>query len=100
MNRLGLRPHALRAAYIASASLLSIATATPAFAAQPAADQPAQPASPPQTRRGGPDIVVTAQFREQRLQDTPLAITAISAATARAAQPAQPRRGRQPGART
>lgn len=27
------------------------------------------------------DIVVTAQFREQRLQDTPLAITAVDAAT-------------------
>src|SRR3954453_11681714 len=83
MNRLGLRPYALRAAYIASASLLSIATATPAFAAQPAGDQPAQPAQPAADQAnqpGGPDIVVTAQFREQRLQDTPLAITAIPAA--------------------
>src|SRR4051812_20598666 len=82
MNRLGLRPYALRAAYIASASLLSIATATPAFAAQPAADQPAQPAQPAAdqpAQPGAPDIVVTAQFREQRLQDTPLAITAIPA---------------------
>ena len=85
MNRLGLRPYAIRAAYIASASLLSIATATPAFAAQPAADQPAaaqpaadQPAQPAQT--GNQDIVVTAQFREQRLQDTPLSITAVPAA--------------------
>jgi iron complex outermembrane receptor protein len=79
MNRLGLRPHALRAAYIASASLLSIVTATPAFAAQPAADQPAQPAADQPAQPGTPDIVVTAQFREQRLQDTPLAITAIPA---------------------
>src|SRR6478672_10549813 len=85
MNRLGLRPYAIRAAYIASASLLSIATATPALAAQPAADQPAanqpagdQPAQPAQT--GNQDIVVTAQFREQRLQDTPLSITAVPAA--------------------
>ena len=80
MNRLGLRPYAIRAAYIASASLLSIATATPAFAAQPAADQPAQPADNQANQAGGPDIVVTAQFREQRLQDTPLSITAVPAA--------------------
>ena len=83
MNRLGHRPHALRAAYIASASLLSIATATPAFAAQPAGDQPAadQPAAaqPAADQAGTPDIVVTAQFREQRLQDTPIAITAVNA---------------------
>ncbi|MEP6867494.1 MAG: hypothetical protein ABJA20_03175, partial [Novosphingobium sp.] len=26
-----------------------------------------------------PEIIVTAQFREQRLQDTPLAITAVNA---------------------
>src|SRR6185295_17902472 len=72
---------------IASASLLSIAVATPAFAAQPAADQPtqpageqpAQPANNQANQPGGPDIVVTAQFREQRLQDTPLSITAIPA---------------------
>src|SRR3954469_14351908 len=86
MNRLGLRPHAMRATFIASASLLSIATATPAFAAQPAASQPAdqpaagQPAASQPDQGGAPDIVVTAQFREQRLQDTPLAITAIPAA--------------------
>jgi len=30
---------------------------------------------------GGGEIVVTAQFREQNLQDTPIAITAINAAT-------------------
>ena len=87
MNRLGLHPHSLRAVSIASASLLSIAVATPAFAAQPAADQPAQPAAdqPAQpannqaNQTGTPDIVVTAQFREQRLQDTPLSITAVPA---------------------
>ena len=58
MNRLGLRPYAIRAAYIASASLLSIAIATPAFAAEPAADQP-PPISPPATsppRRPSPAI--------------------------------------------
>ena len=87
MNRLGLRPNAPRALYIASASLLSIAAATPAVAAQPAAqpaDQPAtqptdQPAANQPAQTGTPDIVVTAQFREQRLQDTPLSITAVPA---------------------
>ncbi|NOW47976.1 iron complex outermembrane receptor protein [Novosphingobium sp. SG751A] len=39
----------------------------------------AQTATAPAPQPG--EIVVTAQFREQRLQDTPLAITAINAAT-------------------
>jgi iron complex outermembrane recepter protein len=41
-----------------------------------AAPAPADNADP----TGNPEIVVTAQFREQRLQDTPLAITAVNAA--------------------
>jgi iron complex outermembrane receptor protein len=56
----------------ATASLTAITMASPAFAQDP----PAAPAE----NQGSPDIVVTAQFREQRLQDTPLAITAIPAA--------------------
>ena len=31
------------------------------------------------TASGTGEIIVTAQFREQRLQDTPLAITAVTA---------------------
>ena len=71
MNRLGHRRRFGRSVYIASASLISIATASPAFAQ----DTPA-PASQP-NQAGEQEVVVTAQFRTQRLQDTPLAITAI-----------------------
>ena len=46
--------------------------APPAAAPAPAVDETAQ--------SGNQDIVVTAQFREQRLQDTPIAITAVNAA--------------------
>jgi iron complex outermembrane recepter protein len=74
MNRLGLRRRTLRGALIASASLASIATASPAFAQ----DDPA-PAAQTGTQPGEQEVVVTAQFRTQRLQDTPLAITALPA---------------------
>jgi iron complex outermembrane receptor protein len=52
-------------------------SAASAQEAQPAApaSQPAAPAEETST----PDIVVTAQFRSQRLQDTPLSITAVNA---------------------
>ena len=52
-----------------AAAALAIATAANAQQTQPAADA------------AGGDIVVTAQFREQRLQDVPIAITAVDAAT-------------------
>lgn len=39
----------------------------------------AAPVSGTYDPRGGGDIVVTAQFREQRLQDTPIAITVVNA---------------------
>jgi iron complex outermembrane receptor protein len=57
-----------------SVGFLAFTTAisVPAFAQ----DAPASPPSEAET----PDIVVTAQFRETRLQDTPLAITAVNAA--------------------
>src|SRR4051812_11629534 len=52
----------------------------PPQAATPA-PQPAAPAAAPQNdASGSPDIIVTAQFRKERLQDTPLAITAVNAA--------------------
>jgi iron complex outermembrane receptor protein len=51
--------------------------ATTAFA-QEAAPQQAQPAET--NSNATPEIVVTAQFRSQKLQDTPLAITAVNAA--------------------
>jgi iron complex outermembrane receptor protein len=74
MNRLGFRRRTLRGAFIASASLIGITAATPAFAQDnpPPADQASD--------APGQEVVVTAQFREQRLQDVPLSITAIPAA--------------------
>ena len=72
MNRLGHRRRAMHGAFIASASLISIATASPAFAQ----DTPA-PAEQTASGQSEQEVVVTAQFRTQRLQDTPLAITAI-----------------------
>jgi iron complex outermembrane receptor protein len=51
-------------------SLLAICAAAPALAQE---DEPA-------AEEENADIVVTAQFREQNLQDTPLAITAVNAA--------------------
>jgi iron complex outermembrane receptor protein len=55
--------------YFAGAAM-SLALATPAFAQDAAAEE----------ETGIADIVVTAQFRDQKLQDTPLAITAIDSA--------------------
>lgn len=66
-------------ALLASASILAITTpasaqSQPATTAPQAAEQ--ETLSPGMTA----DIIVTAQFREQRLQDTPISITAVSAA--------------------
>ena len=59
----------LRHSFALGASVLVLATAaTPAFA-QEAEDK---------DTGANPEIVVTAQFREQRLQDTPLAISAVN----------------------
>lgn len=72
---------------LASAMALTSIPCLPAYAqeaapAAPASPAPADPASmPADTGAAGNDIVVTAQFRSQRLQDTPLAITAVNAAT-------------------
>jgi len=59
-----------RLKWIAGCSLAAL-LAGPAMAEQP---------SPPEADAAMQDIVVTAQFRAQNLQDTPLAITAINAA--------------------
>ncbi|MCW3834719.1 TonB-dependent receptor [Sphingomonas canadensis] len=61
----------------ASAAVLAVSLAAVPAHAQESAQEPAsenEPASEPAVE----DIVVTAQFREQNLQQTPLAITAIS----------------------
>jgi iron complex outermembrane receptor protein len=62
------RTTVFRAILAASAAATAL-TAVPAFA-QAAADE----------ETGNAEIVVTAQFREQKLQDTPLAITAVDSA--------------------
>jgi iron complex outermembrane recepter protein len=59
----------LRTALSISASLCALATSAPTLA-QDAADGEA----------GANEIVVTAQFRDQKLQDVPIAITAIDSA--------------------
>ncbi|WP_255209708.1 TonB-dependent receptor [Sphingobium xenophagum] len=67
-------------ALLASTSILAITT--PA-SAQSSAPPPSAPQAAEQDALSSAmvaDIVVTAQFREQRLQDTPISITAVSAA--------------------
>ena len=59
-----------RVGLAAGASMIAMSLATPALA-QNADDQ--------NTSEAGREIVVTAQFREQKLQDTPLSITAVDA---------------------
>jgi iron complex outermembrane receptor protein len=57
-----------RATLAVSASIAALTCGTSAFAQTAEEDE------------GNADIVVTAQFREQKLQDTPLAITAVDSA--------------------
>jgi iron complex outermembrane receptor protein len=63
-------------AHAQDANATSPSTApAPQTAAPPAPEAQAQ-----NDASGSPDIIVTAQFRKERLQDTPLAITAVNAA--------------------
>ncbi len=64
----------VRISLMMTGSLAAIAVASPIMA-QDAAAPAAQAAADPN------EIIVTAQFREQNLQDTPLAITAVTAET-------------------
>jgi len=68
----------LTAGLLASASALVLAT--PALAQTAPADAQAAPAATPDDESTTQDIVVTAQFRREKLQDTPIAITAVNAA--------------------
>jgi iron complex outermembrane receptor protein len=77
-----------------TASLVAIAMASPAIAQDNSAQQtPANPSPEATAQAAGPDtsatadaaqagseIIVTAQFRRQNVQDTPLAITAVNSA--------------------
>jgi iron complex outermembrane receptor protein len=62
----------------ASASIASLSTGTAHAQGAPAAPPPAPPATTAEEDRLG-DIVVTAQRREERLQDVPIAVTALTA---------------------
>ncbi|NOW47192.1 iron complex outermembrane receptor protein [Novosphingobium sp. SG751A] len=61
----------------ATAALACALSAAPAFAAE-AADAPPADAPAAAAEHGLKEIVVTAQFRSQKLQDTPLSITAVN----------------------
>ena len=62
---------ARRASHLAIASAIALVPATPAFAQEEEGTSSSQQSNV---------VVVTAQYREQSLQDTPLAITAVNAA--------------------
>lgn len=88
-----LHTHTNRGLLATGISLLAICTTVPATAqdaasppeaAQEPAQAPAQESIPAEDQTGSTDIIVTAQFREQNLQDTPLAITAVNAEMLRA----------------
>jgi len=67
----------------AIAAVLAALTASASFAAAPLPASTAAAEAAPDTAgeadRGGSDIVITAQRREQRLQDVPTAVTALGA---------------------
>lgn len=60
--------------------MLAFAAMSAIAAAHPAVAQETPTAAEDTQDQATPEIVVTAQFREQRLQDIPLAITAVNAA--------------------
>src|SRR5688500_16161982 len=66
------RLRSARAGFAAGASAFALLAASPALAQEDAE------AAPTDAEGTTPEIVVTAQFREQSLQDTPLAITAVN----------------------
>ncbi|WP_305097967.1 TonB-dependent receptor [Croceibacterium aestuarii] len=73
------RQPVLRRALTAGASLIVIAAAQPAFAQDDNAAETTNTSGA--NAASGNEIIVTAQFREQNLQDTPLAITAVNSET-------------------
>ncbi len=69
----------LRLLAAGSMSALALGMAVPAMAQQAPQAQPQDAAATAEDTGGIKEIVVTAQFRSQRLQDTPLSITAVDA---------------------
>jgi len=63
-----------RTALAASASIAALCLGTPVMAQS----EPAPADAPEAAADSNTDIVVTAQFRDQKLQDVPIAITAVS----------------------
>jgi outer membrane receptor protein involved in Fe transport len=79
----------MKSIYISTTAALAIAAASPALAQDPTPQPPAEEQAPPQgpgqaqvAQPAGPggeqDILVTAQRREQRLQDVPVAVSAFT----------------------
>jgi outer membrane receptor protein involved in Fe transport len=68
----------MKSIYLISTAILAIAAASPARAQ---GDQPAPETQPTQETRadGEQNVIVTAQRREQRLQDVPIAVSAFTA---------------------
>jgi outer membrane receptor protein involved in Fe transport len=69
----------MKSIYLISTAILAVATATPASAQgdQPAPDT--QTTQEPRTAADEQNVIVTAQRREQRLQDVPIAVSAFTA---------------------
>ncbi|WP_126172297.1 TonB-dependent receptor [Altericroceibacterium xinjiangense] len=76
----GARARAFNRSMLAAVSVLALGLASPALA-QVAPDAPPAADAANNAPIYGGEIIVTAQFREQNLQDTPIAITAVDAAT-------------------
>ena len=72
MNQSLNQPGVVRTALTLTVSLAALAAAAPAFAQDTAAQADAEADTN--------EIIVTAQFRDQKLQDVPIAITAVDAA--------------------
>jgi outer membrane receptor protein involved in Fe transport len=66
----------MKSIYLISTAIAAVATATPAWAQD---DQPAPAAQESRSADGEQDVIVTAQRREQRLQDVPIAVSAFTA---------------------
>jgi len=86
LSILSLRPAAVRLAGASAVAIAVFAASQAQAATTPAAEAPAAPAAadapaPDGTATGGTlDIVVTAQHRNERLQDVPSAVTALGGA--------------------
>ena len=72
----------ISACALAAASAIALASAASAQSAlKPTGQSPQQQPAPAADDQSVADIVITAQFRSQQLQDTPIAITAVTGAT-------------------